>query len=97
MTSSQTIQDATVAELEQLSDPARDVLVEAWAVAHWAHPLLPLDRVPTEATEPCSNDALHGKGSCNGPTGDPLCLACQIKWIEENTVAGSTYSIDVYA
>jgi hypothetical protein len=84
MNTTVTIQEATVTALDALTNPATDVIVEAWAM-------------PNPTTEPCSHDALHGKGCCYGPTGDPLCLSCMILWIQANTVAGSFVSIDVTA
>lgn len=84
MNLSMSIQDATIAALEDLTDPARRITVEA-------------DPARDDSVVSCSNDSLHGKGVCYGPTGDALCLACQIAWIEAEAVAGSMFSIEVAA
>ena len=81
-----TVQQATIEALElHFATPeyqARRVVVEAWVL-------------PELATEHCSQDSHHGPGTCIGPTDDPLCLACQIRWIEDNSAGGLTISIDV--
>lgn len=101
------IQQANVTALEALSDPARDIVVEAWAMTEPVNVKITagdtviaeifIGHRPAMATEPCSNDTAHGKGCCYGPTGDALCLACQIAWLEQDMVTGSSYSIDVAA
>ena len=91
-----TIQNATVAALEAMSDPAMRFVVEAWAMlAEWDEQAQ--RRPALLATEPCSNDYLHGKGTCYGPTGDALCPACQIDWIKQDKRANHTISVDVAA
>jgi hypothetical protein len=75
-----TIQEATIEALERWSNS--QITVEAWKLAQLA-------------TEPCSHDHFHGKGTCYGPTGDPLCLPCQIAWIAANAAPGAWLSIDV--
>jgi len=94
-----TIQQANIDALEDLSEPAMGFVVEAWAMTEWSHdgPHPTPIRLPLVATEPCSNDYLHGKGVCYGPTGDALCLACQIDWCEQDKRANHTISIDVAA
>lgn len=49
-----TVPEATVAEIETLSDPARGIVVEAWIL-------------PEETTELCSEDELHGPGLVQVP------------------------------
>jgi hypothetical protein len=90
-----TIQQATIDALEALNDPARGITVEAWQMMNWS--VTHRELVPMPASENCSHDEAHGKGSCYGHTGDALCLKCMIKVIEDNSVAGSTWSIDVTA
>lgn len=82
--STKTVQQDTIEALEALTEyvPGRIIRVEAWAL-------------PYMATEHCSHDHHHGPGTCYGPTGDALCLACQIRWIEDNSAGGLTISIDV--
>ena len=90
------IQQANIQALEDLSDPAIGFVVEAWAMrADWDEN--DGRRMPLLATEPCSNDYLHGKGVCYGPTGDALCLPCQIAWCEQDKRANHTISVDVAA
>ena len=93
MTATGMISDAMILALEELTDPAKNVVVEADLVTHWDPDLM--CRVAERATEPCSNDYLHGKGVCYGPTGDALCLGCMIEFIEANSVVGSSWSIEV--
>jgi hypothetical protein len=90
-----TIQQANVRALEALSDPAMGFVVEAWSMTEFDD--LNHRREPILATHPCSNDTDHGKGYCYGPTGDPLCLACQIAWCELDKRANHTISVDVAA
>ena len=90
-----TIQQATVTALEDESDPAVGFVVEAWAMTEFED--RNRCRVPVQATESCSNDTAHGKGCCYGPTGDALCLACQIVWIRQEKLANRTISVDVTA
>lgn len=67
-----TVQDATVAHLETLSDPARRITVEAWAL-------------PYPTTELCSEDTSHGRGLVIVPVSDgrqtidhEMCLECAV-------------------
>lgn len=82
-----TIQEATIQRLEQCSDPATRFVVEAWPL-------------PEAATQSCAHDSLHGKGTCYGPDGDGLCLACMVdvldleRWYRE---PARWVSIDVAA
>lgn len=85
-----TVQDATVAALEALSDPARRILVEAWAM-------------PEPTTELCSEDTDHGPGLVLVPISDghqttihEQCLACAIKTVELQIEDGKDWvSLDV--
>lgn len=85
-----TVQDATIAALEALSDPARRITVEAFA-----------DKTPT--TELCSEDTSHGPGLVLVPISDgretvahEQCLACAIKSVERQIEDGRTWiSVDV--
>lgn len=84
--STKTVQRATIEALEtrgvELTAPGRIVRIEAWALSQ-------------QATDHCSQDYFHGPGTCYGPTDDPLCLDCQIRWIEDNSAGGLSVSIDV--
>lgn len=87
-----TVQQATIAAIDALSDPARRVVVEAWA-----------DPDPTP--ELCETDTDHGPGLVLVPISDghqtvthELCLACAIKAIETKIENGVTWvSVDVTA
>lgn len=87
-----TVQDATVTALDALSDPARQIVVEAWAM-------------PEPTTELCSEDTDHGPGLVLVPISDGLettiheqCLACAVKAVEAMIEDGRTWiSLDVTA
>jgi hypothetical protein len=85
-----TVPQATVKALEELSDPERDVVVEAWVM-------------PEPTTESCANDYQHGPGLVQVPISDglhtechALCLACAIPAVEAQIEDGRTWiSVDV--
>lgn len=87
-----TVQDATIAALEALSDPARKIVVEAWAS-------------PEPTTELCSEDELHGPGLIQVPISDgqdtvchAMCLACAVPAVESMIQDGRTWiSLEVTA
>jgi hypothetical protein len=100
-----TVADATVATLEKLSDPARQVVVEAWIM-------------PEPTTELCSTDYLHGLGlvqvpvwtvEIEGRDGNghlmfgpsktvcrAMCLACAVEAVKSMIADGEIWiSLDV--
>jgi hypothetical protein len=74
-------QAEAIEEIEALTDPARKILVEAWAM-------------PEPSSEACSIDYTHGTGRCY-LDGDPLCVGCVKYCIEQDMVNDRTYSVDV--
>jgi hypothetical protein len=75
---------AAIIALEALTDPARDITVEAWAM-------------PEPAVDLCANGGdCHEIGRCYFPNGEEgLCVAATLAYLEANLVDGSWISVDV--